>query len=88
MMPDFVYQVGKVKFQPDDLLVCYTDGVNEALSLEEEEFGEERLKELILKHRKLDSQQLSDKIISEIYNFCEGAPQYDDITLLTTKRLA
>lgn len=88
MMPDFVYQVGKVKFQPDDLLVCYTDGVNEALNIEEEEFGEKRLQELILKHRQLDSRQLSDKIIAEIYHFCEGAPQYDDITLLTARRLA
>lgn len=87
MMPDFIYKVGKIKFNSDDLLVCYTDGVNEALSMEEEEFGEERLRDLIIKNRKLDAQQLSDKIIEEIYQFCEGAPQYDDITLLTTKRL-
>jgi sigma-B regulation protein RsbU (phosphoserine phosphatase) len=87
MMPDFIYKVGKIKFKADDVLVCYTDGVNEALNLEEEEFGEERLKELIIKHRELDSQQLSDKIIEEIYRFSEGVPQYDDITLLMTKRL-
>jgi sigma-B regulation protein RsbU (phosphoserine phosphatase) len=87
MMPDYVYKLGKIKFKSNDLLLCYTDGVNEALNLEEQEFGEKRLQDLIIKHRQLDSRPLSDKIIEEIYHFCEGAPQYDDITLLITKRL-
>ena len=87
MMPDYKYVEGKVKFRPGDLLACYTDGVNEALNTQEEEFGEERLKSLISQNRELGSEILSDTLINDIYEFCEGVPQYDDITLLITKRL-
>lgn len=86
MMPEFPYQTGSVRFNPDDLLVCYTDGVNEALNPREEEFGEERLKDLTVRFRHLPVRELADKIVQEIRAFSEGAEQADDITLLIARR--
>lgn len=40
----------------DDLLVIYTDGVTEAMSPAEEEFGEERLKEFLRASAHLDAE--------------------------------
>ncbi len=87
MLPEFPYQLGVVEFDSSDLLVCYTDGVNEALNTEEEEYGEERLENLISSNRHLDSSELSDTIVSELREFSRGVPQFDDITLLITRRL-
>ena len=37
------YQQGSVRISPGDLLVAFTDGISEAMNLEDEEWGEERL---------------------------------------------
>jgi sigma-B regulation protein RsbU (phosphoserine phosphatase) len=87
MMPEYQYQTGNIKFRSGDLLLCYTDGVNEALNKDDEEFGEEKLQEIILKHKSKKAQQLAEIIVRDIKDFCEGVPQYDDITLLIAKRL-
>ncbi|MEJ2634675.1 MAG: SpoIIE family protein phosphatase [Calditrichia bacterium] len=87
MLPEFPYQLGVVEFDSIDLLVCYTDGVNEALNTEEEEYGEERLENLISSNRHLDASELSDTIVSELREFSRDVPQFDDITLLITRRL-
>jgi sigma-B regulation protein RsbU (phosphoserine phosphatase) len=87
MMPDYQYQMGNIKFNTGDLLLCYTDGVNEALNKEEEEFGEEKIQELILENKSKSVQSLAEIIVEDIQDFCKGMPQYDDITLLITRRL-
>ena len=86
MMPEFSYRTGTVQFKPNDLLLCYTDGVNEALNPEEEEFGEERLKTLVTRFRHLPVRELADKIVQELRAFSRGAEQADDITLLVSRR--
>jgi len=86
MMPEFPYQTGSIRFNPDDLLVCYTDGVNEALNPREEEFGEKRLENLLTRFHHLPVWELADKIVQEIQAFSQGAEQADDITLLIARR--
>ncbi|HFE64626.1 MAG TPA: hypothetical protein ENK14_09475 [Caldithrix sp.] len=87
MIPNFTYEMGNIAFEPDDLLVCYTDGVNEAMNPAQEEFGEERLKELIHAGKNLASKALAEKIVAELENYAESEPQADDITLLIARRL-
>jgi sigma-B regulation protein RsbU (phosphoserine phosphatase) len=88
MMPEYQYEIGNVIFRKDDILFCYTDGVNEALNQHEEEFGEERLMEIIRNSHAKQASHLAETIVNDIRNFCTGVPQYDDITLLITKRLS
>ncbi len=80
-----VYREKSVEFHPNDVLVLYTDGITEALNAREEEFGEERLIEVIRKNRARRAEELAAAIIKEVERFTEGTEQSDDITLLIVK---
>ena len=69
-----------------ETLVCYTDGVNEAMSKEQEEFSDERLQALIAAHGADSAAQLLQCIRNEIVAFTTGAAQSDDITMLILRR--
>jgi serine phosphatase RsbU (regulator of sigma subunit) len=47
MFPAATYEEAAVDVKPGDVLLAFTDGVTEALNLNEEEFGEQRLKTLL-----------------------------------------
>jgi phosphoserine phosphatase RsbU/P len=82
MMP---YEQTDIKINPGDLLVCYTDGVNEAINpAGDEEFGEERLMQCILENRNSTSRDLIREIEKRVREFSEG-PLQDDLTLLIIK---
>jgi sigma-B regulation protein RsbU (phosphoserine phosphatase) len=87
MIPDYNYVVGNFYFDKNDILLCYTDGVNEALNIEEEEFGEKKIKDILIKNRNLFTRDISNKLIQSIGEFTKGIPQYDDITVLMVKRI-
>lgn len=85
LLPDVRYEKEETQLQPGDLLVTFTDGVNEAMNLAEEEFGDERLEELLINNRFKSAQEIFDIVMSEIKEFTAGAPQHDDITLVIYK---
>lgn len=68
----------------DDILVLYTDGVTEAMDDSEEEFGEARLIDAILKNRNLSARLLAEAITAEVVRFSREK-QYDDITVVVAK---
>jgi len=82
MMP---YESADIQISSGDIVVCYTDGVNEAqASNVEEEFGEDRLMEVIRENRDQSSEQIRDAIIRAV-NVFAGSTQFDDVTLLIFK---
>lgn len=82
MMP---YESVDILLNSGDIVVCYTDGINEAQSGDiEEEFGVERLKETILENRYKSSEEIRDSIIEKVNRFA-GSTQFDDLTLLIFK---
>jgi len=79
------YESADILLESGDIVVCYTDGVNEAQSGDrEEEFGMERLKDVILINRGRSSKEIQDAIIQEVNHFA-GSTQFDDLTLLVFK---
>ncbi|HXC96977.1 MAG TPA: SpoIIE family protein phosphatase [Edaphobacter sp.] len=87
LLPDAEYAQETIPMQPGDFLVAFTDGISEAMTGNEEEWGEDRMvataQELL--ERTGDScsaQQLLDCILSAADKFTSGAPQHDDMTLL------
>jgi len=67
--------------QSGDRLVLYTDGVTEAANGEDEEFGEDRLIEVLSAHRDASAQHLQAQILASAGEFCANR-WHDDATLL------
>jgi phosphoserine phosphatase RsbU/P len=65
---------------PGDRLLLYTDGIVEASNASQEEFGSERLKELLIQCASLSHDQTADKIISAVQSW--AVSQEDDLTVL------
>ncbi|MDW7682031.1 MAG: PP2C family protein-serine/threonine phosphatase, partial [bacterium] len=79
---DFNYVKNTVKLSPGDMLVFYTDGVTEAFNTSVEEFGEQKLIEIILDYPFRTAEELRNLIYEEVIRFTEGTAQYDDLTLI------
>ncbi len=64
------------------LLLVYTDGLNEAENLQQEQFGEDRLLD-ILNHRHFNScRELVEHLNVEVANHRKGADPNDDLTMM------
>ncbi|MBZ5536512.1 MAG: SpoIIE family protein phosphatase [Acidobacteriia bacterium] len=83
--PNSLYEQACIQLFPGDVLLVYSDGISEAMTAEEEEFGEARLASLISANLELPATELCDLILQEVDNFVSGSPQYDDMTLVVAK---
>jgi len=67
-------------------VVIYTDGITEAFNPEKEQYGLDRLCDVITKHwQGHSSEMIQTKIIEDVYNYIGDVPIADDITLLVIK---
>jgi len=78
------YTIG---IHPNDIFVFYTDGFSEAMNNKKEEFGEDRLQNLLTQKTLASAEQIIYHIKTEITNFVGEAPQHDDMTMLVVKIL-
>jgi catechol 2,3-dioxygenase-like lactoylglutathione lyase family enzyme len=76
--------IGELQLFPGDTLALYTDGISETLNGGGEEFGEQRLAEVLRQHVKLPSQALLTSVVDEVNRF-GSHEQQDDITLIIAK---
>ena len=70
-----------------DIVIIYTDGVIEAKNTKREEFGFDKLKDIIRKNAHLLPEEIKIKVLSEVMEFAKGMPQHDDITIVIMKFL-
>jgi serine phosphatase RsbU (regulator of sigma subunit) len=70
-----------------DLLLLYSDGVTEATNKNYDEYGEDRLIEVLKQNREKAAPEIVQAVTRSLAEFTAGAPQADDITLLVAKRL-
>lgn len=73
----------RLSFSRDDLFVFYTDGVTESRNPGGQEFGEERLLQVVHENRALEARELTQKIVSEVNEHCTKS--HDDLTLVIAK---
>jgi sigma-B regulation protein RsbU (phosphoserine phosphatase) len=76
----------RVDVAPGDLIIFYTDGVTETINHDEEEFGVERLQEIIASLAEANAPQIRQGIVDAVDSFAEDAPPFDDLTLVVVKR--
>lgn len=86
ILPTASYEEGQVQFEPGDVLVIYSDGISESVNEEGEEFGEERLIEVIRKDIDRSSSSLRDRIDEALSRFVGTGAPVDDMTLMIVKR--
>jgi serine phosphatase RsbU (regulator of sigma subunit) len=70
---------------PGDVLIFYTDGFTEAINWRKEEFGEERLLDLIECNRDKNAVEIVSSIEREIRAFIGDTSQRDDMTMVVLK---
>lgn len=86
ILPMADYDVGETELKSGEALIIYSDGVSEAANLQGEEFGIERLTEVVKQNLQRSASGIRDKIESAVSSFTQSAPAGDDITLVIVKR--
>jgi phosphoserine phosphatase RsbU/P len=81
VFPQQTFELGSVRLASGDRLVLFTDGVTEAYDLEDEEFGDQRLVQLLRDHRAAVASNLQKRILDTVAGFNRGNWQ-DDATVL------
>jgi predicted permease len=85
MFPQSSYEEAVVDLRTGDVLIAFTDGVPEALNPADEEFGEERLKEALVRLADLPVSEISSRLLQELKDWISDAAQYDDLTFVLMK---
>jgi serine phosphatase RsbU (regulator of sigma subunit) len=70
---------------PGDTLVLFSDGVTEAMDPDEQMFGTDRLRKLLLGQNEVPLDSLQKTILQAVREFSRGANQADDITLVLAR---
>lgn len=81
-----VLQVDEQRLNPGDIFVSYSDGLTECMNVQDEQYGEERLKSVLLAHCQRTAAGIAESILADVRAFQGAARPHDDLTLLVLKR--
>ncbi len=85
LFPNQHFDRGHVRLEPGDIVVACTDGITEAMDRDDEEFGQERLVQLVAKERALPAAELVQSVLTEVDLFSRGGTHEDDRVILIMK---
>jgi serine phosphatase RsbU (regulator of sigma subunit) len=80
------YESVRVDLEVGDLAVMYTDGVNEAMGPDGEQFGMDRVRSLVSLGG--TAEEVNDRVVSAVRAHFKGTPADDDICMVTIERVA
>jgi len=80
-----VFTACTAQLEPGDTALFYTDGLTEAMNARGEMFGEERMRELLLRHRCESAERIRDVLLRAMHAHEAGAAQADDVTLIVVR---
>lgn len=69
-----------------EVLICYTDGVTEAIDDAEQEYGVARLVDIVRRNRELSAHAIVTAILADLAEHTGRQPAFDDVTLVVVKR--
>lgn len=84
-MDGIKYHTGKLSLLPGDEIFLYTDGVTEATNINNELYGDERLKECLNRSYYSNSEAICRAVKKDVDAFVGEAPQFDDMTMLSLR---
>ena len=82
------YPVDRVHLAAGDSLVLYTDGVTETRNAAHEEYGPERLADLVAARAPDPPEALVRACVDDLARFRGDAPLDDDVTIMVIRRMA
>jgi phosphoserine phosphatase RsbU/P len=82
MFEETTYRCGRADVEPGDVLVFLTDGLTEVFNSDDQEFGLERVKQVVIEHSGSPLQQLVDAVFTRVQ---AHGPQLGDQTLLLVR---
>jgi serine phosphatase RsbU (regulator of sigma subunit) len=71
---------------PGDVVLCFSDGATEGRSASDEEFGEERLINIVRQSRGEKPEEIVHRATSAVEQHSAASPRQDDTTLVVLKR--
>jgi len=86
IMEEVEYKQAKVKLNPGDMVILYTDGITEMRNPAKEEYGLKRLHKLLVNNHTMNADQFSKILVEDVDRFRNNASQHDDMTVLVFKR--
>lgn len=81
------YSEGVHRFDPGDSVLMYTDGVSEAMDAAEEEYGEQRIEELLRLSGSLGAVEAVERLENEVRSHHAGGKFEDDVTIVLCRRI-
>ncbi len=85
LLPGAKYSAGTVQIEELDTLVLYSDGITEAMSPNEDEFGEARLERIIVANPDAAPVQICRGIMLGLTEFADARAPQDDRTLMVVR---
>lgn len=80
-------QEATCQLQAGDVAVLYTDGITEAMNLQNQQYGLEPLYEVLKMNRDRSAQEIRQAVIQSLMQHIGTQRVFDDITLVVIKRL-
>lgn len=84
---DTNYEQEAIQLMPEDLIVCYTDGVLDAINDQGEAFEMDRFVKILNENVTASANDLVEAIEKAIVEFTGDVLPYDDLTVLIIKRV-
>jgi sigma-B regulation protein RsbU (phosphoserine phosphatase) len=85
-LPTAVYRSGRVRLEPGDMLIAYSDGVTECRNSGDEEFGAGRLEAIGRAVSGVSANQALFSTLATVLDFADVCSASDDLTLLVVRR--
>ena len=82
VMNNLPYRKNELELEKGDIIFLYTDGVTEAVNKNVEQFGEQRLLDVLNSREFTSCKEICDRVYEELNKFVGEADQFDDITML------
>ena len=86
LFDDLKLSIRRAELNEGDLFLLSTDGVTEASDVNEIEFGEERLQNLLARSDEAIARHWVARVEDAVRDFARGKPQFDDVTCLALRR--
>jgi serine phosphatase RsbU (regulator of sigma subunit)/DNA-binding transcriptional regulator YhcF (GntR family) len=85
VLPEFDHKTGSVTLHEGDSLLLYTDGITDAADSNGKHYGEQRLRNILVRNRSRSPREIIDLVRKDLEEFCGSGVLQDDRTLMVLR---